>query len=133
MKVHGSCHCGAIAWEGDIDPARVTVCHCGDCQRLSGAAIRASVPAKAEDFVLLRGEPVRYVKRAESGNRRAQAFCGVCGTPIYAADAESPKIFNLRIGALAERSQLPPQKQIWCDAALPWTQDLLDVPSTPKQ
>lgn len=133
MRVHGVCHCGAIAWEGEIDPARVTVCHCGDCQRLSGSALRASVPTKAEDFVLLRGEPVRYVKTAESGNRQVQAFCGACGTPLYSADAEGAKAFNLRIGALAERAALPPQRQIWCGAALPWTADLLDVPSSDKQ
>jgi len=133
MKVHGTCHCGAIAWEGDVDPAKVTVCHCGDCQRFSGAAFRASVPSKAQDFVVLRGEPVRYVKTAESGNRRVQAFCGQCGTPLYSADAENPGSFNLRIGALAERAHLPPQRQIWCEAALPWTLDLLAVPSAAKQ
>src|SRR3954463_5227240 len=55
MKVHGSCHCGAIAYEAEVDPARVVICHCVDCQTLSGAAIRASVPAPAEDFRLLRG------------------------------------------------------------------------------
>ena len=133
MKVHGTCHCGAIAWEGEVDPARVSICHCGDCQRFSGAAFRASVPAKAEDFDLLRGEPVRYVKTAESGNRRAQAFCGHCGTPLYSADAENPKSFTLRIGPLAERAELPPQRQIWCEAALPWAADLLDVPRADKQ
>lgn len=133
MRVHGTCQCGAIAWEGEVDPARVTVCHCGDCQRLSGAAFRASVPTKAEDFVILRGEPVRYVKIAESGNRRVQGFCGQCGTPLYSADAENTKNYNLRIGPLAERADLPPQRQIWCEAALPWSVDLLDVPGTPKQ
>jgi len=133
MKVHGICHCGAIAWEGEVDPAKVTICHCGDCQRLSGAAFRASVPTKTADFVVLRGEPVTYVKTAESGNRRMQGFCGRCGTPLYSADAENPQNFNLRIGALAERSQLPPQRQIWCEAALPWTAELLGVPRTAKQ
>jgi hypothetical protein len=133
MKVHGICHCEAIAWEGEVDPARVTICHCGDCQRFSGGAFRASVPSKAEDFAILRGEPVRYVKTAESGNRRVQAFCGACGTPLYSADAEGPKSFMLRIGPLAERAQLPPQRQIWCDAALPWAEELLDVPRAAKQ
>jgi hypothetical protein len=133
MKVHGTCHCGDIAWEGEVDRARVAVCHCGDCQRLSGAAIRASVPVKVEDFVLLHGNPNRYVKTAQSGNRRVQAFCGRCGTPLYSADADDPKSFSLRVGALAERAELPPQRQIWCEAALPWTADLLDVPRTLKQ
>jgi hypothetical protein len=133
MKVHGVCHCGAIAWEGEVEPVRATVCHCGDCQRLSGAAFRASVPSRTEDFRIVRGDPVRYVKTAESGNRRQQGFCGQCGTPIYSADAENPQSFNLRIGPLAERAQLPPRRQIWCEAAIPWAAELLDVPATDKQ
>lgn len=133
MKVHGCCQCGAIAWEGEADPARVTVCHCIACQQLSGAAFRASVPSRAEDFRITRGTPVRYVKTAESGNRREQGFCGQCGSPIYSADAENPKSYNLRIGGLAERAELPPRRQIWCEAALPWASGLLDVPGIDKQ
>jgi hypothetical protein len=76
VKIHGACHCSAIAYEAEIDPARVTVCHCQDCQSFSGAPFRASVPAKAEDLRILRGAPKVYVKTAESGNRRAQGFCG---------------------------------------------------------
>ena len=77
--------------------------------------------------------PKTYVKTAESGNRRAQVFCGDCGTPLYSADAVGARTYTLRIGPLAERAQLPPQRQIWCEAALPWTRDLLKVPGTPKQ
>ena len=133
MIVHGACHCGAIAYEAEVDPARATVCHCIDCQKLSGAAFRASVPARVEDFRLLKGTPKAYVKTAESGNRRVQAFCGDCGSPLYSADAVGAKVYMLRIGVMAERASLPPQRQIWCESALPWTVDLLDVPSAPKQ
>ncbi|HEY4123753.1 MAG TPA: GFA family protein, partial [Rhizomicrobium sp.] len=83
MKVDGECHCGKIAYRAAIDPERASICNCTDCQTLSGSPWRASVPAKAEDFHLLRGEPKVYVKAADSGNRRAQGFCGECGTPIY--------------------------------------------------
>ena len=133
MKVHGTCHCGGIAYEAEVDPARAVVCHCLDCQVLSGAPFRASVPANAEALHFLRGTPSRYVKTAESGNRRAQGFCGACGTALYSADAESPKVFNLRIGALAERDALPPQREIWCGSALGWTRDLLKLPGIKKQ
>ena len=34
------------------------------------------------------GTPRRYVKVAQSGNRRAQAFCEDCGTPTRAIAAE---------------------------------------------
>lgn len=133
MKVHGACHCGAIAYEARVDPARVAVCHCRDCQVLSGAAFRASVRVAVEDFNLLRGAPELYVKTAESGNRRIQAFCGRCGTPLYSADAEGATTYTMRIGPLTERDMLPPQRQIWCKSALAWTRDLLPLPKIEKQ
>ena len=133
MKVHGTCHCGAIAYEAEADPARVTVCHCHDCQILSGAAFRASVPAAVENFRLLKGTPRTYVKTAESGNRRIQAFCGDCGTPFYSTDEQGAKTYNLRVGPLTERDALPPQRQIWCESALDWSRDLLPLPRTQKQ
>jgi len=133
MIVHGACHCGAIAYEADVDPARAVICHCIDCQTLSGAAFRASVPAKVEDFRLLKGTPRTYVKTAQSGNRRIQAFCGDCGSPFYSADAVGAKTYNLRIGVMAERAALPPQREIWCESALPWSRDALPLPKGDKQ
>lgn len=124
MKVHGRCHCGEIVYEAEIDPALTSICHCTDCQTLTGTAYRVSVPAKADDLHFLKGAPKVYVKTAESGRQRAQAFCGNCGTPIYAADTNEPKLFNLRTGALAEREELKPSKQIWCRSALHWAQNL---------
>jgi hypothetical protein len=133
MTIHGACHCGAIAYEAEVDPARATACHCIDCQTLSGAGFRVSVPAGVEDFRLLKGAPKTYVKTAESGNRRVQAFCGDCGSPLYSADAVGAKTYTLRIGVMAERASLPPQRQIWCESALPWTRDILALPKIEKQ
>jgi hypothetical protein len=133
MKVHGTCQCDAIAYEAEIDPERVTVCHCIDCQKFSGAPFRLSVPARAEELKILRGFPKVYVKTAESGNRRAQGFCGECGSAIYSADADGAKIYMLRVGAMAERNELAPRRQIWCESALDWARDLLDAPKIEKQ
>ena len=85
MKIDGRCHCGAIAYEAEIDPAKVLVCHCTDCQSLSGSAFRVAVPAEGGSFKLRSGKPKVYVKTtAESGTHRDQAFCPDCGSPIYA-------------------------------------------------
>jgi hypothetical protein len=124
VKVHGRCHCGEIVYEAEIDPAQVSICHCTDCQTLTGTAYRVSVPAKAGDLRFLKGTPKIYVKTAESGRQRAQGFCGTCGTPIYAADPHEAKLFNLRTGVLAERAELKPLRQIWCRSALDWVSEL---------
>ena len=40
MKVHGTCHCGQITFEAEVDPDRASICHCTDCQILSGSPYR---------------------------------------------------------------------------------------------
>jgi hypothetical protein len=121
MKTEGSCHCGAIAFAAEIDPERVRVCHCTDCQQLSGTAFRVVAPCPEEQFQLLRGEPKVYLKTAESGERRVQAFCGDCGSPIYATSVGSGgRTFGIRVGTLDQRSQLPPKRQFWLRSALAW-------------
>lgn len=132
LHVTGGCHCGAIGFEAEVDPATVSLCHCTDCQTLSGTAYRVSVPASKSDFRFTRGTPRIYVKIAASGARRAQAFCAQCGTPIYASAADDPQLFNIRVGAIQERGELIPRRQIWCDSAQPWSTDLQDLPRLPR-
>ena len=104
MKIDGGCHCGFIAYEAEIDADKVGICHCTDCQTLSGSAFRTGVPVSDTDFKLLAGEPKTYVKIAESGNRRAQVFCPECGTHIYATSLEDgPKILRLRSATARQR------------------------------
>jgi len=128
MHIHGSCHCGAIRFTADIDPERVTLCHCSDCQALSGAPMRAIVRAPIDQFQL-QGNPKAYLKTAQSGQRRAQVFCPECGTPLYGSEAENPQYVVIRLGCVAERAQLPPRKQIWTRSAMPWIHDLENVPA----
>ena len=132
MHVEGHCHCGAIAYEATVDPAKATICHCNDCQSFSGAPFRASVPARAEDFRLLKGSPRDYVKVAESGTRRAQGFCGDCGSSLYSTTDGDRRVFNLRLGAISQRAEIPPQRQIWCESGLEWAQDISGLSAVPK-
>jgi hypothetical protein len=124
MFVHGSCHCGSVRYEATVDARRTAICHCTDCQRLTGSAYRVSVPADEGSFKLVAGEPRVYVKIGDNGARRAQAFCANCGSPLYTYNADAPRIFGLRVGCIAEREMLIPRKQKWCRSALRWTQRL---------
>ncbi|MEX0953921.1 MAG: GFA family protein [Dehalococcoidia bacterium] len=121
MKVDGSCHCGRITFEAVIDPERVRICHCTDCQTLSGSAFRMTAPTSEANFRLLSGTPKQYVKTAESGASRVQTFCGDCGSAIYATSvAGDNRTFGIRVGTLKQRAQMTPGRQFWSRSRLPW-------------
>jgi hypothetical protein len=114
MKIDGGCHCGYVTFEAEADPETTTVCHCTDCQTMSGAAFRAVIITRPGTFVLLSGKPTEYRKTADSGNIRLQGFCPRCGTALY----------NVRIGSVRQRNELPPRRQIFVRSQQSWVNDL---------
>ena len=135
MKIDGSCHCGNIKFTAEIDPEKVRICHCTDCQTLTGTAYRVGVTSLKGSFRLTSGTPKVYVKTtADSGIPREQGFCGDCGTPLYSTTVgDGPKVYGLRVGAIRQRAELKPRQQQWCRSAQAWTQDLRGVPQVAKQ
>lgn len=132
MHIDGSCHCGSITFTAEVDPGRVMICHCTDCQSVSGGPFRHVVPAPIESFVVS-GKPKSYVKVAESGNRRAQMFCPECGTALYAASPENPSWVSIRLGCVRQRAALRPAVQIWTRSAMPWLDELDAIPGSAEQ
>ena len=134
MKVQGSCHCGQIRYEADVDPESVNICNCTDCQMLTGSAFRVSVHAPAATFRLLTGRPKAYVKTADTGTRRRHSFCPDCGTPVCSsADRDDPPTYSLRVGCLDQRANLPPKKRNWLKSAMAWAQNVSAVPGKDTQ
>lgn len=134
MKIDGACHCGEITYEAEVDPEKVIVCHCTDCQTLSGSAFRVNVFVAGSDLKFLSGEPAEYIKTAESGNKRAQGFCRNCGTGLYATSAgDGPRMYGLRAGTIRQRDQLAPKRQVWTRSRQHWMPDLADAPGAEKQ
>lgn len=78
MKVTGTCHCRNIQFTAEVDASHVVLCHCTDCQILSGSAFRVNAPAPFESFNLLCGEPKTYVKVTESGSKRLHGVTAGC-------------------------------------------------------
>jgi hypothetical protein len=131
MKVQGGCHCGEIRYEAEVNPSKVVICHCSDCQTLSGSAFRTVAQTEPGTFQLISGTPKVYVKTAESGNRREQTFCPNCGTPIYSAPAGGGiKAVGLRVGTIRQRDELIPSDQYWFRSSRNW---LINLPKISKR
>jgi hypothetical protein len=126
MRVEGGCHCGAVRYEAECDEGDVAICHCEDCQKLTGTAFRTSVAARGAPR-LLAGAPCVYVKTAPTGARIEQHFCGTCGSPLFVR-SEGGDDWGLRWGGIDGREGLTPARAIWQRRAVPW---LAEVPGLP--
>src|SRR5262249_8014336 len=120
VKIDGGCHCGKIHYEDEVDPGKVLICHCTDCQTLSGSAFRTVVPSNEGSFRLLSGTPRVYVKTAETGRRRVKPFGTDCGTPIYSATGDGDR--TRRHDPSARSAD--PERSILGALIAPWLQHL---------
>jgi hypothetical protein len=133
MEIDGRCHCGYLAYAATADPNNVAICHCTDCQTLSGTAFRIAIRIKKSDFRMLSGEPTIYVKTTDRGVRTAQAFCPRCGSQIYARHVEDAKFYAVRVGTLRQRNELEPKVQVWARSQLPWLEKLGSIRKLAEQ
>jgi hypothetical protein len=129
MEIHGQCHCGLVRYEADIDPERVSICHCTDCQSLTGSPYRVTVICSGDAIRLTGERPKVYTKIGDNGATRFQHFCPECGSPLFTSgEGGGQDDWGIRWGSIRQRMQLRPAQQIWCRSAAPWINDVQGLP-----
>ena len=123
IQVNGECHCGNIEIKATVKLSEVRACHCTDCQQMSGAPLRAIAVAPA-DKIKITGIPKEYIKIADSGNKRIQAFCPDCGTQLFATDMEK-RLYNLRTGFLEQKNELKPKTHVFTQSSMSWAKNIV--------
>jgi hypothetical protein len=131
MHIDGQCHCGRVTYVADIDPLKVSICHCTDCQSLTGSAYRVTVICGGDQVRLAGAAPKVYAKIGDSGRTRFQHFCVDCGSPLFTSGEGGADDWGIRWGSIRQRDQLRPARQIWCRSAVPWLNDVTGLPGRP--
>lgn len=126
-SVSGGCLCGAIRFEASAEPALQILCHCTDCQTVSGAAAYAAYVVPLDTLRVTQGEPAHYEVTADSGRTNARHFCPACGTRVWAVLAELG-MASVNGLALDDRSHFQPTANHRPDSAPNWCA-LADLPT----
>jgi hypothetical protein len=94
----GSCHCGAVAFEADLDLTQPTYrCNCSICRR---TRFWPAV-ARADGFRLLRGE-AELTQYLFHTRKNQHYFCRHCGVRPFGIGTETPigKMVGVNLGCL---------------------------------
>ncbi len=94
----GSCLCGSIKFTVNQGLSDFGYCHCRSCQKASGTAFGAN--AGVERTAVDLNDDHHYLKEYESSPGKYRAFCGHCGSLLYAYHVASKHLLRIRLGAL---------------------------------
>lgn len=78
--MNGSCLCGSVTFEVEVQSLRLYRCHCSLCRRQSGTASNCAVIVDANHFRWLGGQECVGSWVKPSGYRND--FCSFCGSPV---------------------------------------------------
>lgn len=124
MTTTGQCHCGAIRYTVEGEPAHAALCHCRDCTRSAGAQM-VGWALFPRDKVEISGEPVVY-KSSENGRRH---FCGRCGTGLfYTSKAMFPGQIDVQMATLDDLDAYPATAHIQVADDPRWMAGAGDLP-----
>ena len=126
----GSCLCGAIRYELHAELGDFGYCHCQSCRKASGSAHAANAPIDRQHFRLISGAGV--LREFESTPGKLRAFCGRCGSPIYAYLTATPAVLRIRLGSLDTPFGKTPRAHTWVSDKASWEPIADGVPQFPE-
>lgn len=129
-EIAGGCLCGSVRFECDQDQlVGAAICHCRDCQYVSGGGPAMVVACPDIAFELLQGEVSAFTVTGGSGGDVTRKFCGKCGTPMFSELGAAPGLKIIKVGTFDDPSFFSPQMTVWTSSAQPWAHISESVPS----
>lgn len=102
----GSCCCGSVSFTVNAPPKGASVCHCGQCRKMSGYAwSSAFVPEAA---LTIQG-PVRWFASSDLAKR---GICPTCGAFLF-WKAHAEDTISFALGAIDGPTGLTLEKHIF--------------------
>lgn len=114
----GGCGCGAVRFEITEPLLTALYCHCTRCQRRTGAGAAASGRVQPGSFRIVQGEEHVRVWAPEGGFEKA--FCGRCGSALYARNPAIGEVAGVRLGAIDGDPGVRPSARQFTAYAAPW-------------
>ena len=114
-----SCACGQLRITVTGEPIRISICHCEQCQRRTGAPFGQQARFPKAGAVIL-GESRRFERIADSGKRISLRFCPVCGSTVYYELEVAPDDFGVAVGCFADPMFPAPRVSVYENRKHDW-------------
>jgi len=117
-ELAGTCLCGGVRFAVPVPFARVTVCHCESCKKISGGGGTANGRTRSDEVRIIEGEGLITTYQPVEGS--AKSFCSRCGTNLFGGGWPEAEVCSVRLSALDEPFEEPIQSHIFVRSLAPW-------------
>ena len=123
--INGSCLCGQVTFQMDDDFRTYNLCHCSQCQKISGSAHMSNLFTRPQNIEWLSGQD-HIVRYDVPGRQIRSEFCDKCGSPVpYITHSEQNLI--VPAGALESAPSMSPEQVIFWHERMEWYEDVEKV------
>ncbi len=120
-RIKGGCLCGAVTFEANDDFTAFHLCHCKQCQKISGSSNVANLFTSTDNITWLSGED--YLKRYDHPTKQfTSVFCSQCGSGLPFV-GQSGKALIVPAGSLDEQPSKKPDDNIFWHERMSWLEE----------
>lgn len=107
-----SCSCGTVQARCSGDPLKVSLCHCLECQKRTGAPFGIGA-FFAREAVETTGETGIFRRPSDSGFDVVFHFCPRCGSTVWWEALRLPGSIAVAAGAFADPAFPAPEQAVY--------------------
>ena len=115
-----TCHCGQLQLRCTGEPAKISLCHCLDCQRRTGSLFSVAVFFARAEVTLAAGVAKMFRRSSASGFNVAFHFCPECGSSLWWEPDRLPDRIGVAVGAFADPDFPMPEQAVWSQDRHAW-------------
>ena len=119
MTITGGCLCGAVRYRAEGKPLRQGLCHCRNCQRISGSG-HVGFLCLPESAVTVEGAVRSHSLTGGSGRTATRYSCPTCSSVVFGRSEVMPGQINLYAGSLDDFSRFKPTIAIYIRSRAMW-------------
>ncbi|MFK8029839.1 MAG: GFA family protein [Gammaproteobacteria bacterium] len=113
----GSCFCGEVQFEINVDRVDAYHCHCSICRKVTGSKFNTAFTLSASDFTWIgQNDGVKSFQKNGGGFRHD--FCGDCGCTV--PNRYQDVMFWVPVGLLEDDDRIEVSKHIFVKSKADW-------------
>ncbi len=123
MERTATCSCESLRAVCTGEPAKVSLCHCLECQKRTGSTYGIAAFFRREN-VLIEGPHKSYARPSDSGFAVTFHFCPECGSTVFWEPQRRPEFVAIGVGSFADPAFPAPTQAVYAETRHAWVKDI---------